>query len=67
MLKTIRTQKKMTQPEVAKKANVSLRAYLYYEQGKRKPSVDIAFAIAEALNSDVVTLFKPSMHDCTTR
>lgn len=39
----------MTIKDVAFQAGITATGYLYYEQGKRKPSVDIAIRIAHAL------------------
>lgn len=43
--------------KVAEKANISIRAYKYYESGERIPRVDTAKLIAKALNSTVDELF----------
>lgn len=56
-LKTTREQKGLTQAQVAKQANVAIRAYKYYEDGKRIPRADKAKLIAKALNSTVEELF----------
>lgn len=40
----------LSQAEVAFQAGITTAAYNYYEQGKRKPSVDIAIRIAHALS-----------------
>jgi len=57
-LKEKREKLGLTQVEVAKKAGVSARAYKMYESGERKPRVDVAFLIADIVNSTVEELFK---------
>lgn len=44
----VRTKIGLTQVEVAKKANITERAYQNYEAG-RKPKVDVAIRIADVL------------------
>lgn len=48
-LKAAREKSGKTQAQVAKEANVSERAYLYYEQDKREPGVRTAIRIADSL------------------
>lgn len=56
-LKNKRKEKGIIQTELANKANVSLRAYQYYESGKRVPPYATMKLIAKALNSTVEELF----------
>lgn len=56
-LKTIRTNKCLSQFEIAKRANISTRAYQNYESGKRKPNIDIALKLAKILNVGLSELF----------
>lgn len=56
-LKKAREKAGLTQVEFAYQAKVSLRAYQYYENGKRVPDVLTAILIAKALNSTVEELF----------
>ena len=56
-LKTTRKKQGLTQEYVAKEADVAIRAYKYYEDGKRIPRADKAKLIAKALNSTVEELF----------
>ncbi len=51
------TKTDLTQEQVAKKANISVRAYQQYEAGKRVPNARTAKLIASALNSTVEDLF----------
>ncbi len=46
-----------TQVEVAKKANITERAYQNYEAGMRIPRADVAVRIARAVKSTVEKLF----------
>ena len=46
-LKEIRTQKGMTQQEVAKKLNITQATYSGYESGKYEPSIDILISISK--------------------
>lgn len=56
-LKTTRLKNGLTQEQIAKQANIAIRAYKYYENGKRIPRADTAILIAKALNSTVEELF----------
>lgn len=51
-LKNIRETKKLTQAEVAEKAGVARAYYTNIENGVRRPSVDVAKRIGQALGSD---------------
>lgn len=46
-LKEIRTQKGLTQQEVAKKLNITQATYSGYEAGKYEPSIDILISISK--------------------
>ena len=50
-IKNVRQQKKITQKELARMSQISLRSLIYYENTKRKPNAEIAIRIAKALNS----------------
>ncbi|MEW8997925.1 MAG: helix-turn-helix domain-containing protein [Thermoanaerobacter sp.] len=59
-IKKYRVLQKMTQKELAKKANIS-RSYLAdVENGRYNPSIEVLTAIANALNIPVDELFKNS-------
>ncbi len=47
VLKELRKENNYTQSEIAKKINVSQRAYSFYETGQREPNVDTLIKIAE--------------------
>ncbi|MEV2908462.1 helix-turn-helix transcriptional regulator [Paenibacillus larvae] len=62
-VKFFRKQKKLTQIELAEKANMS-RSYLAdVERGRYNPSVDTLKAIAKALNIEVQLLLKEDLDD----
>lgn len=48
-LKEVRKGAGLTQAQVAEKACIAERTYQEYEYGKRKPGVEVAIRIAEAL------------------
>lgn len=52
-----RTDKKMTQEELANKVNVSIQTIQSTEKGKYKPSISLAFAIASLLDEKVDSVF----------
>ncbi len=56
-LKQARKKAKLTQAEVAKKANITTRVYQYYEAEKRTPHLYTAQLIAQALHTTVEELF----------
>ena len=56
-LKEIRKNKKLTQEQLANKANISVRTIANYESGKREPNVEILVKICNALNIQVNDLF----------
>ena len=51
-LKELRTQKDLTQKEVANAANVDATMISKIEQGERRPSVEVAKKIAAVLGFD---------------
>lgn len=62
-IKKYRVLQKMTQNELAKKANIS-RSYLAdVENGRYNPSIEVLAAIADALNIPIDELFKNSNED----
>lgn len=48
-LRALRKDKKFTQEEVARKASVTKQFYSYIENGKRRPSPEVAKRIAATL------------------
>lgn len=47
VLKELRVQKNLKQKEIARIANVSERAYSFYENGQREPNIDTLLTLAE--------------------
>lgn len=47
VLKELRTEKKLTQTELAKIINISQRAYSFYEKGEREPSIETILKLAD--------------------
>ena len=47
-----------TQAQVAQEAGIHERLYQYYESGEKKPAVDTALRIAEALGIDTMEQFR---------
>lgn len=56
-LQAAREKSGKTQAQVANEADISRRAYCYYEQGKKEPGVRTAIRIAQALGSTVEDIF----------
>jgi len=57
VLKAKRNEKGLTQVEVARKAEMSVRHYQCLEAGNAKPKIDTAERVAKVLNSTVDELF----------
>ena len=62
-LKEKRIEKGLKSEELAVKAQISLRHLQFIASGDRKPSLDVAFRIAKALDSSVDDIFLP--FECT--
>ena len=60
-LKLARKWAKITQKDLAKKANIAAITIHQYEAGKRKPSMENWFAIADALNLSIDELNNAEM------
>lgn len=58
-LKQIREENSISRMELAYKIGVTERYIYFLESGKRKPSIDLAFKIADILNSSVEDIFLP--------
>ncbi|GEB76622.1 helix-turn-helix transcriptional regulator [Sporolactobacillus inulinus] len=54
----LRAERKMTQKELAEKADVSRQTILSIENKKYSPSLVLAFKIAKALNVDINMVFQ---------
>ena len=57
-LRQIRKEKKLSQIEVAEKANVAVNSIRLYEANKRQPRMDQLQKIASALEIDVAELLE---------
>ncbi|MEG1500458.1 MAG: helix-turn-helix transcriptional regulator [Clostridiales bacterium] len=55
-LKILRQKRKMTQKELAQKAEISQSAIHYIEQGKKSPTIYTLSRLAEALEVDLKDL-----------
>lgn len=56
-LKEAREKCGLTQEQIAKKAEISIRAYKMYESGERIPRADVATRIAKIVKSTVEKLY----------
>ena len=56
-LMQLRTERSMTQKEMAEKLHVSESTYANWEQGRREPSLSNLLQIAKILETDMNTLF----------
>lgn len=56
-LKTLRTEKGMTQSEVAEKAGINTNYYAKVERGEVTASIPMLEKIAEVLSIDISTIF----------
>ncbi|MFH1543258.1 MAG: helix-turn-helix transcriptional regulator [Patescibacteria group bacterium] len=56
-LKIVRKNKKLTQREVARRANLSLMGYIKIERGESIPNLSNAFRIAKAIGERLEKLF----------
>lgn len=54
----LRTERKMTQKELAEKAGVSRQTIISIENKKYTPSLTLAFEIANALESEITEVFQ---------
>ncbi|MDY4128672.1 helix-turn-helix transcriptional regulator [Peptostreptococcus porci] len=57
ILKKVREEKNITQKEISSKVGISQQAYSLIEKGINQPSLNVAFKIADFLDSDVRQLF----------
>ena len=57
-LKEIRAKKKYTQEQMSKEIGVAQNTYCNIENGKRRPSVEVAKKIAEVLDFDWTKFFE---------
>lgn len=59
----LRNQKKMTQDEVARQANMPRTTYSSIEQGRRRPSVENAMRIASVLGFEWTYFFETKVRE----
>ena len=52
-LKELRLQNNLTQEKLARKLGVVTRTYIYYETGKKNPSIDLLTRIAQCFNVSI--------------
>lgn len=57
LVKEMRKQNHLTQRELAERARVTDRTIISIEQGKYKPSIVLAYKLAQIFNTDIETLF----------
>ncbi len=57
-LKSVRKSKGMTGVEVATATGITQQSYSYIENGRRRPSVDVAKRIAEVLGFEWTRFFE---------
>ena len=62
-LKKIRSEKGLTQQDVADSGGFARTYYTMVEQGKRTPSVDLAKSIAKALGFKWTIFFEDECHE----
>lgn len=61
-IKKIRTQNRITQKELAKALNVSIRTIQNYESGNREPNIDTLYKIANIFNVDIKVILGKSQN-----
>src|SRR5690625_2052211 len=66
-MRKIRKEKKLTQVEFAKKADISTNYYASIEQGKNSPSLDVISRIANSLGVSVLYLLNDRIDDMEKR
>lgn len=52
-LKELRISSPYTQKEIAKKLNISVSAYQYYEAGKNEPNIEKLITLADLFNVSI--------------
>lgn len=64
-LTKLRLEKNLTQVEVAQLSNIPRTTYSSIEQGRRRPSVEKAMKIADALDFEWTLFFEPKLRETT--
>jgi transcriptional regulator with XRE-family HTH domain len=59
-LRRLRSKRELSQGELAMKAGTERTYVSRLEQGRKNPTVELLAALAQALNADIVELFKPA-------
>ncbi len=57
LIRKFRKQRKITQRELAEKVNVTERTIISLEKGRYKPSIVLAYKLAQFFHTDIETLF----------
>lgn len=58
-IKRIRTERRLTQQEIADAVGIARQAYVRIESGKHSTSIDMIERIADALNCKIQIIDKP--------
>lgn len=66
-LTKLRLEKDLTQDEVAQLSNIPRTTYSSIEQGRRRPSVEKAMKIADALDFEWTLFFEPKLRETTRK
>lgn len=66
-LKEIRLAKGLSRAELAETVGISVRFISFLEMGLRKPSISVAFKIANALGTSVDEIFLPNHSTKSTK
>ena len=66
-LKEIRLAKGLSRAELAETVGISVRFISFLEMGLRKPSISVAFKIANALGTSVDEIFLPNYGTKSTK
>lgn len=64
-LTKLRLEKNLTQDEVAQLSNIPRTTYSSIEQGRRRPSVEKAMKIADALDFEWTLFFESKLRETT--
>lgn len=64
-LTKLRLEKDLTQDEVAQLSNIPRTTYSSIEQGRRRPSVEKAMKIADALDFEWTLFFESELRETT--
>ncbi|HHW21685.1 MAG TPA: helix-turn-helix transcriptional regulator [Clostridiaceae bacterium] len=62
-IKKARTEKKLTQEQLAEMVGITAVHLKQLESGKRKPSIDVLYSLSRTLNFSVDAVFFPERND----